>query len=70
MKDLKPCPCGSKPDKLGISTGSTGRWAYCFCPECGDWAIEFRLNYVDPGSSEAQQFAIEAWNKAPRKQEE
>lgn len=40
------------------------KWAYCGCPECGEWEIEFRANYK--AGQELMDLAIAAWNRAPR----
>ena len=70
MKNLKPCPCGQTPTALGLQPGDTGRWAFAFGSCCSEWNVEFRLDYAPLDSEEAMELAIEAWNNAPRKQEE
>ena len=70
MKDLQPCPCGQTPTALGLQPGDTGSWAFTFGNCCSDWNVEFRLYHEPLDSDDAMELAIEAWNNAPRKQEE
>jgi len=65
--DIKQCPCGEIPEKLCISdAGQGGKWAmvspYC----CGEWSLEFRTSYTALDSDECMQYALQAWNEAPR----
>lgn len=67
MVDLKRCPCGQDPKDVSIyNPNQGGKWASVVPDCCGEWMVEFRLNYEDPDSSEAKQLAVEAWNNAPR----
>jgi hypothetical protein len=66
---LARCPCGKVPKE--ISTYDVGQgWKYVFAvPDCcGEWMIEFRGNYKDPSSDDAElnKLAANAWNQAPR----
>lgn len=65
----KPCPCGQIPDSLGIESHDS-KWAYVFGNCCSGWHIEFRTNYTKLDSPECMEYAIEAWNQAPRKGKE
>lgn len=64
MSDLARCMCGEIPESLDIN-GLGVKHSEATCRECGEWTIEFRLNYhTDP--KEAAKLASEAWNEAPR----
>ena len=65
--ELAPCPCGEIPEKLCVGEAASGsEWAmangYC----CGGWNIEFRTNHAAHGTEENNRLAREAWNAAPR----
>ena len=64
MSELKACPCGTVPAKLGVMEGDTFRWRRVSGDCCGEWEIEFRVNPNAPKSIDKQ--AAEAWNAAPR----
>lgn len=64
---LLPCPCGKTPDQLSIVDDGQGtKWAYAVPSCCGEWTIGFRTMYHDYDSGECMELAIEAWNEAPR----
>ena len=65
MSKLKKCPCGKRPTSLGIMDG--GKYAYVSGDCCGEWMVEF-FNDQDIRSAKCMEFAIEAWNKAPREE--
>ena len=62
---LKPCPCGAVPILLNVNSDG-GKWAYVSGDCCGQWEIEFRLQYAKADSDEANRRAAAAWNDAPR----
>jgi len=64
---LKKCGCGKIPKGLSIITSSGGKWAFTCGDCCGEWFIEFRLDYNDIDSEEANALAVKWWNEAPRK---
>ena len=67
VSNLKPCPCGKIPVVLCITDAGQGRkWANASCNYCGEWTIEFRTEYNDLDSPECLDFAVSAWNNAPR----
>jgi len=64
---LKKCPCGKIPEYIGITdSGQGGKWAGASGSCCGAWEIEFRTQYFPPSSKEIMELAVEAWNEAPR----
>lgn len=66
-KELKPCPCGKTPDRLGISDGGQGgKYHFVAGDCCSEWMIEFRANYKPLESDECMALAIAAWNASPR----
>lgn len=66
MTELKPCPCGETPTKLGIDGTGRSKWAFVYGNCCSEWHIEFRTNYALPNSDECMKLGIYAWNDAPR----
>ena len=69
--ELAPCPCGEIPEKLRVEDSDLmGKWArvkgYC----CGEWTIEFRAYFHPIGSEKIMLLAREAWNAAPRGNDE
>lgn len=64
---LNQCPCGKTPESLSIvDNGQGGKWA-SICPSCcGEWSIEFRTSYKPFQSEECMELAVNAWNAAPR----
>jgi hypothetical protein len=68
--DLKPCPCGETPTELNIQDGGQGfKWAFACGNCCGEWWIEFRSHYEPIDSAKCMQYAVEEWNRVPRKKE-
>lgn len=67
--EFKRCPCGQIPPSLVVVEGETSKWAYVSPGCCGEWYIEFRINYNHPKSQAAHKLAVEAWNDAPRADE-
>lgn len=65
---LKPCPCGKVPTALNVFEGDC-KWYQASGNCCGEWLIEFRSHYRKVDSPEAYQLAVEAWNKAARKEQ-
>jgi len=64
--ELKPCPCGEMPERLCINRDhDRTKWAHVCGSCCGFWEIEFRAQYAPPGP-ELDALALEAWNDAPR----
>ena len=64
---LKPCPCGKTPNKLGLNyNGQGSKWAVAYGDCCNEWMIEFRTYYKPLDSDECIKLAEEAWNNAPR----
>lgn len=56
-----PCPfCGAN-DGLTMTDGSTYRWGYAYCSNCGASAGETRRAYPDDG--EWYKDAIQQWNQ-------
>jgi len=68
-KKRKPCPCGNTPDSLSIYEGISSKWAWVYGDCCGEWSLEFRTGYNPIDSQECRELAEEAWNDAPRKEE-
>ena len=66
MPELKKCPCGKTPNKLGINPGLGFKWAYTMGDCCNHWEVEFRANYFPPDDAKCMENAIKAWNEAPR----
>jgi len=68
MSELKPCPCGRTPKELCVSdAGQGGKWANVSAMSCcGCWEVEFRTRYHGLDSGRCMEYAIEAWNEAPR----
>jgi len=65
--NIKKCPCGATPDKIGITDAGQGsKWANVSGNCCGVWEIEFRTMYEPLDSNKCMEFALEAWNSAPR----
>jgi len=62
---LKPCPCGQTPTDLGILDGITHRWRYAVPNCCGEWIIEFGVDYPEYKGT-IKRKAEQAWNNAPR----
>lgn len=62
--DLRKCPCGQVPERLGIQEGNTCKYSFVFGVCCSEWNIEFRTDYESGDALMA--LAIEAWNRAPR----
>jgi hypothetical protein len=65
--EIAVCPCGDIPtvlcvDDLGYSSKHARVSGNC----CGEWSVEFRTGYAEPGSNEIDFMAREAWNAAPR----
>ena len=65
--EIAVCPCGDIPtvlcvDDLGYSSKHARVSGNC----CGEWSVEFRTGYAEPGSEEIDFMAREAWNAAPR----
>jgi len=61
-----PCPfCGGQ--SVSVKEGSTFRWLYATCNECGAQAGEVRINTLSGNRGqamrEATQDAIAEWNK-------
>lgn len=69
MSDLKRCPCGKTPTSIGTYGYPQSKWMYAVPDCCGEWNIEFRSQYLDEGP-ELTALAEEAWNNAPRKEEQ
>lgn len=71
-KVASACPCGRTPtSSLQIAdAGQGGKWATVSSDCCGEWKIEFRTNYAALDSDECRRLAREAWNAAPRKDEQ
>ena len=67
-KTLAACPCGVVPLQLSICPEGSGKWARVCGDCCGEWEIEFRLNYCAPTFPEGIELAQLAWNSAPRAQ--
>ena len=67
---LKPCPCGKTPLTIGIYADDRSKWAFAYGDCCGAWNIEFRANYLRKGSPELTKLAIDAWNEAPRQDDD
>lgn len=67
-----PCPfCGGRD--VSTHEGSTFRWMYAGCDNCGAQAGEVRMQTLGDGAKEewvrdARQRAIEEWNKRPNNQ--
>ena len=67
MIKLKSCPCGKIPKTLDtMDTGEGGKWAIASGDCCGEWNVYFRTSYHPQGSDELMEYAVEAWNDAPR----
>ena len=67
MADLKPCPCGETPKELGLNyNGQGSKWATAVGTCCGEWEVEFRTGYEALDSEKCMEYALEAWNRAPR----
>jgi hypothetical protein len=65
--DLKRCGCGEIPERLVIEdAGQGGKYANALGSCCGEWMIEFRVNYEKLHGDEAMRLAVEAWNYARR----
>lgn len=65
--ELKPCPCGKTPERLGISDGGQGgKYHFVAGDCCSEWMIEFRANYKPIESDECMALAVAAWNESPR----
>lgn len=62
----KPCPfCGGS--RVSVREGSTFRWLYASCDECGAQAGEVRVQTLGEGTNEqwravGEADAMEAWN--------
>jgi hypothetical protein len=67
---LKKCGCGKTPKNLSITQENSYKWAWVSGDCCGEWSIEFRTNYLDLESEECKALANEAWNSAPRGENE
>lgn len=67
-KDLLPCPCGQMPTDLFVRSIGGYKHASVSPDCCGEWAIEFRTVAYDLESVDTKNAAIDAWNRAPRKQ--
>ncbi len=64
---IKPCPCGKTPESLhSVDNGQGMKWAQVSGNCCGEWSIEFRTGYNRLDSRECKDYALEAWNEAPR----
>jgi Lar family restriction alleviation protein len=66
-EEIKPCPfCGSKD--VGVVPGTTFRWMFAFCSDCGAQAGEVRVQTLGQGNKDeweaaARIRAVEEWNK-------
>ena len=62
---VMPCPfCGK--DEISVHEGSTFRWVYAACDNCGAQAGEVRVNTMIPkaeAAPEADKRALAEWNK-------
>jgi Lar family restriction alleviation protein len=67
MTDLLPCPfCGAT--SVSVREGSTFRWRYASCDECGAQAGEVRRQTLGEGTkeeweAEATRSALAEWNR-------
>lgn len=65
-RELLPCPfCGGK--SVSVEEGSTFRWVYASCDDCGAQCGEVRKQTMGEGTQEqwnaaAEVSAINAWN--------
>jgi len=63
--DFKPCPfCGSS--NISLHEGSSFRWVYVGCDDCGAQCGEYRFNTSidqDDAKKQALVEGIEEWNK-------
>ena len=67
MSELKPCPCGKTPETLIITESEQPyRWARSYGNCCGEWEQEFRTYNHSLNSPECMEYAVAAWNEAPR----
>lgn len=69
LPEIKSCPfCGAN-DGLTMTDGSTYRWGYAYCSNCGASAGEVRRAYPDDGKWHEE--AIHNWNQraAPQRRE-
>lgn len=65
--EIKPCPCGETPKELGLNyNGQGSKWATAVGTCCGEWEVEFRTGYEALDSEKCMEYALEAWNRAPR----
>ncbi len=58
--EIKPCPFCGGTSGLSFTDGSTYRWGYAYCSDCGASAGEVRREYPDEGKW--HQEAINQWN--------
>ena len=66
MITAKPCPfCGGS--KIATQEGTTFRWRYAYCEECGAQGPEVRVDTLSTdrpaAEAEASRKAIEVWNE-------
>lgn len=64
IDELKPCPCGTTPEKLVLDGPPRSKWMYVSGQCCGEWNVEFRTDWAP--DAECYRLAVEAWNDAPR----
>ncbi len=72
MSGALPCPfCGG--NSISVNEGSTFRWRYAECNECGARAGEVRHNTLsddqDQATTESTRRAIEEWNTRTNQKE-
>jgi len=64
---IKPCPCGKTPIELYVvDSGQDVRWAQAYANCCGEWIIDFGTKSSPLDSEECMEYALKAWNDAPR----
>ena len=64
MSDLKPCPCGKRPDHIPVHSLPPQKYSQGSCP-CHDWRFEFHTQY-ERDEDKIDDLAEKAWNELPR----
>ena len=67
MSEIKPCPFCGCPD-VEVYEGSTFRWRFASCENCGAQSGEVRVQTMGEGDqkvweAQAKKEALEEWNK-------
>ena len=66
MTTLKKCPCGQTPESLFLHSDGSAKYASASGQCCNEWDVTFRTQYEALDSDKCMEYAIDAWNDAPR----